>query len=233
MPISHNLKIIFIHIPKTGGGTIEKSLGIFGEDNNGSHKLNYDILYGKDDNKFLQHLTLAEIKKIKDKEINDYKKISFVRNPFDKIVSEYHWRIQVYGKKKIDFKQYLFDEVIPRKNGEHILIKNFYKDESLVPLMDIHYLEQYKFLINNKGNFETDYIGKFENLEKDFFNIFNFEINKSPIHKSKSNYIYYLYKKILPEFLKNKAYRRFYDNESKDLVSKEYSKDIEYFNYNF
>ena len=72
MPISDKLKIIFIHIPKTGGGTIEKSLGIFGEDNNGSHKLNYEILYGKENNRFLQHLTLLEINKIKDKEMTKF-----------------------------------------------------------------------------------------------------------------------------------------------------------------
>ena len=109
MPISHDLKIIYVHIPKTGGGTIEKSLGIFGKDNNGSLELNYDILYGKETNKFLQHLTIQEINEIKKKEFNNYKKVSFVRNPYDKIVSEYLWRIQIYGKKKIEFKGYLFE----------------------------------------------------------------------------------------------------------------------------
>ncbi len=233
MPVSHKHKILFIHIPKTGGGTVEKSLGIFGEDNNGSLKSNYNILYGKEKNNFLQHLTLIEINNLKIKEINNYKKISFVRNPYDKIVSEYHWRIQVYGKKNINFKKYLFEEVIPRKNGENKFIKNFYKNESLIPLMDRHYLDQYKFLINEKGNFESDFIGKFENLEKDFFKIFNFQINKDQIHKSRANYLYYLYKKFMPNFLKKKAYRKFYDNETKDLISKEYSKDLEYFNYNY
>ena len=233
MPIAHDLKIIFIHIPKTGGGTIEKSLGIFGEDNNGSLKVNNNILYGKESNKFLQHLTIQEIYKVKQKEFSNYKKISFVRNPYDKIVSEYLWRIQVYAKKKIEFKKYLFDEVIPRKNGKNIFIQDFYKDESLIPLMDIHYLEQYKFLVNKDGSFDTDFIGKFENLEEDFFKTFGFKILENKIHKSKSNYLYYLYKKIVPKSLKKKAYRQFYDNETRDLVYKEYNKDIKYFNYNF
>ena len=233
MPISHDLKIIYVHIPKTGGGTIEKSLGIFGQDNNGSLELNYNILYGKETNKFLQHLTIQEINEIKKKEFDNYKKVSFVRNPYDKIVSEYFWRIQIYGKKKIEFKKYLFEEVIPRKNGKNIFIKNFYKNEDLVPLLDIHYLDQYKFLINRDGNFCTDFIGKFENLEEDFYKIFNFKIEENKIQKNKSNYIYYLYKKIMPKFLKKKAYRRFYDNETRDLINKEYSKDLKFFDYHF
>ena len=233
MPISHNLNIIFIHIPKTGGGTIEKSLGIFGEDNNGSLKVNYDILYGKDDDKLLQHLTLQNIKITKQNEFDKYRKISFVRNPYDRMVSEYLWRTQIYGKRQIEFKQYIFEEAIPRKNGENVFVKNFYKDENLVPLMDIHYLDQYKFLINKYGNIDIDFIGKFENLEEDFFKIFNFKIAETKIHKSKSNYLYYLYKKIIPFLLRKKAYRRFYDNETKDLIENEYAEDLKKFNYSF
>tara|TARA_B100000780_G_C21056677_1_gene424547 strand:+ start:463 stop:1164 length:702 start_codon:yes stop_codon:yes gene_type:complete len=233
MPISHDLKIIFIHIPKTGGGTIEKSLGVFGEDNNGSLRVNYDILYGKENDKLLQHFTLQNIKIIKQNEFNKYRTISFVRNPYDRMVSEYLWRTQIYGMKKIEFKRYIFEEVIPRKNGSNVFVKNFYKDESLVALMDIHYLDQYKFLINKYENIDIDFIGKFENLEEDFFKIFNFKITENKIHKSKSNYLYYLYKKLIPAPLKRKAYRRFYDNETRDLIEKEYFKDLKYFNYNF
>ena len=46
MPISHKYKTIFVHIPKTGGAAVEKTLDIFGIDNEGSLEPNYDILYG-------------------------------------------------------------------------------------------------------------------------------------------------------------------------------------------
>ena len=98
MPILHSAKIIFVHIPKTGGGSIEKSLGIYGSDNNGNLTPDLSILYGKYKNKFLQHLTISEIKERNIKDFESYKKISFVRNPYDKIISEYLWRIQMYGK---------------------------------------------------------------------------------------------------------------------------------------
>tara|TARA_Y100001970_G_scaffold121062_1_gene150104 strand:- start:431 stop:1129 length:699 start_codon:yes stop_codon:yes gene_type:complete len=232
MPISHAENIIFIHIPKTGGGSIEKSLGIFGEDNNGSLNPNLNILYGKKNNKLLQHLTISEIKGIKNKEYKTYKKITFVRNPFDKLLSEYFWRIQRYGKNKIDFKYFLMEEAIPRKNKINTYVKNFYKDEKIISSMDIHYMEQYKFLINN-NNLDVDSIGKFEDFESDFKKLFNKKLLNYKINKSKVDYFYYLSKKFLPKFIKKRLYRKFYDNDSRKLVEEEYKKDLDLFNYNF
>ena len=103
MPISHEDKIIFVHIPKTGGASIEKSLGIFGNDNNGNLEPNFEILYGQTKDKILQHLKIEEIKKLKKKEFETFKLVSFVRNPYDRIISEYLWRMQVYGKRKVDY----------------------------------------------------------------------------------------------------------------------------------
>ena len=146
MPISHKDNIIFVHIPKTGGGSVEKTLGIFGEDNNGSLNPNLDILYGKKNNKLLHHLTIKEIKNFNNSQCLNYKKVSFVRNPFDRIVSEYLWRIQVYCKKKINFKKFLIEEAIPRKNGINTFIKDFYKDENIIP-----YDEKYIYKKESRG----------------------------------------------------------------------------------
>ena len=233
MPISHKDNIIFVHIPKTGGGSVEKTLGIFGEDNNGSLNPNLDILYGKKNNKLLHHLTIKEIKNFNNSQCLNYKKVSFVRNPFDRMVSEYLWRIQVYCKKKINFKKFLIEEAIPRKNGINTFIKDFYKDENIIPLLDVHYLDQYKFLIDEKDNIDMDFIGKFENLEKDFKKIFKLKLINYKIHKSKSDYLYYISKEFFPNFLTIKSYRKFYDNETIDIIKKEYKKDLMYFNYKF
>ena len=232
MPILHSAKIIFVHIPKTGGGTIEKTLGIYGKDNKGSLSPDHSILYGRYKNKFLQHLTINEIKELNKKEFESYKKISFVRNPYDKIISEYLWRIQVYGKRKLEFKEYIIEEVVPRKNNINKFVKNFYKDESFVPFLDAHYINQVDYLFLNK-KLAVDEIGKFENFEDDFTRIFNKKPINTKVHKSKINYTYYLIKKILPKFLANKMYRKYYDYETENIIRKEFSKDIEIFNYNF
>jgi len=53
------------------------------------------------------------------------------------------------------------------------------------------------------------------------------------IHKTKVNYAYYIVKKLLPKFLSNKLYRKYYDYETQEIIQKEYYKDLKTFNYEF
>ena len=232
MPISHKHKIVFVHIPKTGGATIEKTLKIFGSDNNGSLKPNYDILYGISGNRILQHLKINEINELTENKFQEYKLFSFVRNPYDRIVSEFLWRSQIYGTRKISFKEFLLEDAIPRKKGINKFLKNFYKDESLIPNLDIHYESQNSFLkVDNE--YYVKNIGKFEKIETDFKTFTNKNLLNYKIHQSKSNYLYYLYKKFFPKFLTKYSYKKYYDNETYDLITKNYSEDIKIFNYKF
>lgn len=216
MPISHKHKTIFVHIPKTAGGTIEKSLNIYGIDNQGSLKPSINILYGMLDSRSLQHLTIQEIKKIKELEFQIYQKIAFVRNPFDRIISEYFWRIENFGKKIIMFKDFLVEEVIPRKNGIPKVIKNFYHNENIVELLDNHYVDQHKFITDNNGNIIVDFIGRFENLNDDFKKAFGLDLINYKVHSTKHN-----------------DYKEYYDSETKSLVKECYKKDLELFKYEF
>lgn len=231
MPISHQEKLIFIHIPKTAGGSIEKTLKIYGTENNGDLKPDLNILYGILNKKILQHLTLKEILEITKNKFNDYKIFSFVRNPYDRIVSEYLWRSQAYGLRKVEFKEFLNEDVITKKNNINKHLKNFYKDEELIPLLDVHYKNQIDFLKIDE-ELKVNNIGKFENLIKDFKIITNKKLYNK-VHVSKFDYFYYTYKKWFPYFLTKKSYRKYYDNETYDLISKYYFEDINKFNYKF
>ena len=94
--ISHKHKYIYIHIPKTGGNSVEAALleniGIPPERCNDegltkAERQEYRIWYthGEID---VQHRKLGQYKKWRERE---YFTFSFVRNPWDRYVSEYFY----------------------------------------------------------------------------------------------------------------------------------------------
>ena len=93
MPISHEHNLIFIHIPKTAGTSIEKALDLQKESclyKRGKYK-NYPVCP--------QHLFLSEIiEEVPD--AKTYIAFSVIRNPFDRFVSEFLYYNQTYWSKK-------------------------------------------------------------------------------------------------------------------------------------
>ena len=153
MPISHEDKIIFVHIPKTGGASIEKSLGIFGNDNNGNLEPNFEILYGQTKDKILQHLKIEEIKKLKKKEFETFKLVSFVRNPYERVLSKYYHDVKIARPDKPGSTRdcnNFNDWIIKHQRGLSKFLRT-----------------QYSYVYDKNGNNLADFIGKFENFEND------------------------------------------------------------------
>ena len=137
MPISLKYNSLFIHIPKTGGTTIEKCLDIYNE--NGL-KPNVNLLHGHvpikhNDNDIenpldlggrtgynLQHLTICEIKSILEYSIyNNLFKFTFVRNPWDRIVSEYVWAYASYMDFNVFIEKYGTQDITLDLNLDNIV----------------------------------------------------------------------------------------------------------------
>lgn len=81
MPISFDHNIFLIHVPKTGGQSLYKPLGI---------KKNRESWWGLKDLEY-HHLTASEVKK-RFPAYSEYFSIAVVRNPLDRLVSEYHYK---------------------------------------------------------------------------------------------------------------------------------------------
>lgn len=93
MPISTQHECVFVHIPRTGGTTVEKLLGIHRD----WPEPDLEVFHGRFDrgNDYyqLQHLSYREMKSVKDiAHTQDYFKFTIVRNPWDRLVSEYFWQ---------------------------------------------------------------------------------------------------------------------------------------------
>lgn len=215
MPISHKYKLIFIHIPKTGGQSIEKSLGIYGADNNGSNELDLKLAYGyREKRKALQHCNVAELlglNIITEEQKRDYFKFSFVRNPWDRFVSEYYWRIQLYSKEGRSFCNMTFPEFVESRT-----VKTYTEPD----VTDDHYLPQSDYVYSPGGEMYIDYLGRFESLESDFYKVC--DINHIPRMK-------------LPRVDRTNHghYSTYYSPKTKKQVEKYYMKDIDNFKYTF
>ena len=80
--ISHTNKFIFIHIPKTGGTSVEAALADYGKLLQGPG--NFHSIYFK-------HIPATRLQAMMGDEYENYFKFSIVRNPWDWLVSMYEF----------------------------------------------------------------------------------------------------------------------------------------------
>lgn len=239
--VSHKHKCIFVHIPKTAGMSIENSfikglnLRLFAGQ---CHPLL--LTYNKDQNygpQTLAHLSAKDYTKysyITEKQFTDYFKFTFIRNPYDRILSIYkHFQYHRY----ISFDTFLEYEFPILEKNRYYFIKPQY---------------EYIFDINDKKL--VDFIGRFESLQKDFDKIFNnmllpigdlekINISKTEFKKYSKGNIKFIYNKLKekPYLLKslrisveeNLIKKEEISNASKQFIETFYKKDFEAFGYEF
>jgi len=182
-------KYIFIHINRTGGSSIEAVLKL----------------------SLKQHESALEKRDyLGQKRWNNIFKFAFVRNPWDKVVSHYHHRVNTNQTRMRDN---------PIEFGEWVRLT--YKDRDPRyydwPLM---FYPQMKWISDSDGNLLVDFIGRFENINIDFQKVC-YVIGKGDLklpHVKKSSH---------------KHYQFYYDRELKDIIADHFSEDIKYFNYEF
>jgi hypothetical protein len=201
--IDQEYKFIFVHIPRTGGTSIEKLL--FKGSNDYKEWLGYNSEYKL----FAQHATIKQLKNELNVRVDDYFKFTIIRNPYERAVSDYFWLSKRKLSHPTSFKDYLL-----LRNGFEKL--NHLRDETG---RGDHFLTQFQF-IEIEGKLEIDFIIRFENLQTDF----NVVCDKIGIPKQQ-----------LPHDhkSKHKHYTEYYDEETKQIVAEKFSKDIEYFGYEF
>jgi hypothetical protein len=171
--INHNKKAIFIHIPKNGGSYISDILSkYYGFKNyylqRPDHKqfcLGKDISVDKHENKvhgtLMYYKTSSYLNKIMNMnqlKWNTYFIFTFIRNPYDRIVSGWNY----INKFNISFDKYID---INFKDNSY----NYWHI----------FMPQSRHIIGNNGKININFIGKFENIEDDLTLI----LNKIGYHK--------------------------------------------------
>lgn len=202
-------KILFLHIPKTGGTTIEKN--IFPGYHPGTEP-DYSILCGWDDRfGWLSHLTMNQIIELCPRlDLSEYLAFTVVRNPWDRLVSEYHWKISISGLR-IPFFEYVRLLYL----GETEVIQKYYKS----PLaFEQHMRPQVSFLLQSINCVFR--ILRFENFKHEVRQIFRMcGANTESLPRIRaSNHTHYTH---------------YYNSCSIDMVRDLYQDDIEQFGYSY
>lgn len=217
MLISHSHKFLFFHVGKTAGLSMRESLKKYAEEPdrfkirrppqriNGYPNPMYDVW-----ETLLLHTKARDAKNELSPEIFDhYFKFAFVRNPWDWLVSLYHFILReptasVYQKvKSLGSFEAFVGWVIHCPNPFPKGISKF----------------QYEMITDEQGKFLVDFVGKFERLDQDFrFIAEKCNFPASLQHLNKSHHL---------------DYRSYYSEETKNLIRSYYKPDIELFGYSF
>lgn len=217
MIFSFKKNFIFISVPKTGTQTIESVLSKY-KDTHSSDEIN--LLYKKEGvqpgrwNKekhllpMAKHICADELKYKLGEKYNNYHKVSFVRNPWDRTVSQYF-----FYKYKLNKRHYENKKMKTYKNFKTFVLKG-------IEMGRRPWLQQSFFICDKAGDILVNDVYKYENLQEGFnelCNKFYFPKWRLP-HKNKTNH---------------KHYTEYYDEETKQIVAEKYAQDIEYFEYKF
>ena len=213
--VSHKHKFIFLHIPKCAGTSIGETLNSYFDEywNYSGFKIHHDDLTKK--------------------MLKEYFVFSIVRNPWDRLFSQYKFRPWLNCDPFEDTAYNLEEKFESAYNKS---VRNI--PEHINPKLDnafnranwfdefVHIPSQVEFL-NGKYNDNMkkisyiDYIGRFEDLDNSWKYICE-KLNIPEItlpHKNVSE--------------GEKDYKKIYTDETKAYVAEKYSDDIKLFNYEF
>lgn len=184
---------IFIHIQKTAGKSIRHALGLKG---------------GAD------HRSAKTLQQELDENIwNNSFKFAYVRNPWDRLVSAYFYRVQGGNGSMEDRKR---AEIYP--DTFQVFCEQIHRFQSLEN--ESMFICQKDWITDGESNQIIDFVGRVENIQDDF-NLICDSLNRAHIelpHINQSTH---------------KSYRDIYNETTRKLVASAYQKDIDYFKYTF
>lgn len=131
--LSHKYKFISTHVVKTGASTMQEVLGKYCDPTVSKHETIYEIICRKN---------------ITDWE--NYFKFSFVRNPWDKVVSQYHFNAHQHYAEPVDFEKYVIDYY----NGK--------------PITTAKTAVHWPWFMGANNTWLPDFIGRFDFFQEDF-----------------------------------------------------------------
>jgi Sulfotransferase family len=199
--ISHDHRCIFIHIERTGGTSVELALSGF----------DWWVKWSRGE----KHLTAAAAIARYGRETWDrYLTFSFVRNPWDLVVSCYEF-FHVRQGGGLAFRDYVLAAEIPEArtaNPSSVWTHSGWWQQLGKSQLD--------WITDGRGAVVVDFVGRFERLQDDFEALCaRIGVPCPPLpHEGRSV---------------RTPYTDYYDDETHEFVSRRFRRDIDYFGYEF
>ncbi len=209
MIFSEKVPFIFIHIPRTGGTSVEEMLSRLLL---GKHLPQLDAAEARkhalpERGKSLQHAKLFQYEQRWEVQSADFFTFAFVRNPWALVASEIRY-----------FQKYERQTFTKPTFAENVRLLVEYKGA----LWGHEFAPQNTYLRNLSGDMAADFVGRFETLQQDFNIVtkrLGLPLARLPIVVNTSR--------------DSVHYTELFDEESHDLVAEHYRDDIQMFNYRF
>lgn len=217
-------KVLFVHIPKTAGSSISNAL------------------FGRKD----FHRTADQYREILSLEgsilLDDLYSFSFVRNPWDRMVS-YYMMCRDYKDRSVpigrihkfvdsEFGEYSFPSFLAYVQLAHFRSipedldnaarLDLEKSDTVIASLSQEVFPQ-TYWLSLDGSIVMDFIGKWENLEDDFNELCLRIGRKSPCTLGHN----------MPCINGRGSYSEYYDSYNRDLVGALFKSDIEEFGYDY
>ena len=200
--ISYEKDFIFIHIPRTGGTSLESALGDMG-----------CVKQGADNFKsiFFKHAKASFIKTIMGAKFENLFKFSIIRNPWDWAVSNYMFNRGLH-RPFVAGTKYMVCSTVPSW-AQSWTFKHW-----LAWWVETFQPSQSSMITGKDGKILVDHIIRFENLNQGFERLcqrLEIPFRKLP-HRKKTN---------------RNHYRQYYDSQTTNFIEQHFSEDIERFGY--
>jgi hypothetical protein len=200
---STSLRYVFIHIPKCAGTSIHRALGILHD------RLSLPV----DPKRYHKHSKACDVRRILGPIWDQSFKFSMIRNPWDLMVSSYHWWLTHAAR----YRSLAVQTAQVREMGS---FAKFMQSKFGTKMINEQPGEELLDWISDDHKITVDLVGRYETLDQDWIRICE-KLGVEHIPLGRENRV------------ARADYQSFYDEASKRSVAERFSKTIELFGYEF
>ena len=163
--------------------------------------------------KYHKHAKAPKVREVLGPAWNECFKFAFIRNPWDLMVSSYHWWLT-------------YAEIFPALHKDIARIREmgsfsvFIRSEFGRSMLNEHHGGDLTEWISDGDEIIVDFVGRYENLNEDWTKVCR-ALQVSALPLGRENQVV------------RQDYRIFYDDESRELVANRFARTIELFDYRF